>query len=95
MGELMTSLGAKVRTLRRRQNMTQVQLAGQLGISASYLNLIEHSRRSLPAPLLIRLAQIFELDLRSLSTESDARAGADLLEVFGDPLFEPHDITAL
>ena len=31
-------LGAKIRTLRRRENMSQVQLAERLGISGSYLN---------------------------------------------------------
>ena len=73
--------------------MTQVALAERLGISASYLNLIEHTRRSLSAPLLIRLAGIFELDLKSLSTEQHARETADLMEVFGDPLFDGHDVT--
>ena len=86
-------LGAKVRALRRGRTMTQVQLAERLGISASYLNLIEHNRRSLSAPLLIRLAGIFELDLRSLSSEQHAREVADLLEVFGDPVFDAHDVT--
>jgi transcriptional regulator with XRE-family HTH domain len=41
-------LGAKIRALRRRESLTQVQLAAQLGISASYLNLIEANRRPLP-----------------------------------------------
>jgi predicted transcriptional regulator/transcriptional regulator with XRE-family HTH domain len=87
-------LGPKIRALRRRENITQVQLAERLQISASYLNLIEHGRRSLSAPLLIKLAQIFKLDLRSLSGEDDARLAADLLEAFGDPLFEGHELTA-
>ena len=65
----------------------------RLGISASYLNLIEHNRRSLSAPLLIRLAGIFDLDLRSLSAEQQTRETADLMEVFGDPLFDAHDVT--
>jgi len=88
------ALGAKVRALRRRQSMTQAQLADRLGISASYLNLIEHGRRPLPAPLLIKLAEVLELDLKSLSAENEARSAADLLEVFGDPLFDAHDLTA-
>jgi hypothetical protein len=74
--------------------MTQAQLADRLGISASYLNLIEHGRRPLPAPLLIKLAEVLELDLKSLSAENEARSAADLLEVFGDPLFDAHDLTA-
>jgi len=86
-------LGAKVRALRRQRGMTQAQLAERLGISGSYLNLIEHNRRSLSAPLLIKLAEIFDLDLRTLSADQHARAVADLMEVFGDPIFEAHDVT--
>jgi hypothetical protein len=89
-----TPLGAKLRALRRREGVTQSQLATRLGISPSYLNLIEHNRRPLPAPLLIRLAELFHLDLKQFSASSDARAVADLLEVFGDPLFESHDLAA-
>jgi predicted transcriptional regulator/DNA-binding XRE family transcriptional regulator len=88
-------LGAKVRALRRQRNLTQAHLAERLGISASYLNLIEHNRRALSAPLLIRLAEIFDLDLRSLSPDQHARAVADLMEVFGDPIFEGHDVTTV
>jgi XRE family transcriptional regulator, fatty acid utilization regulator len=84
------ALGAKIRALRRREKMTQAALAGRLGISPSYLNLIEHNRRALSAPLLIKLAQLFAIDVRTLSAEHDARLAADLLEVFGDPLFESH-----
>jgi predicted transcriptional regulator/DNA-binding XRE family transcriptional regulator len=89
-----SALGAKVRALRRRRGLTQAQLADRLGISASYLNLIEHDKRPLPAPLLIRLAEVLSLDLKALSAEHDARTAADLLEAFGDPLFDPHDLTA-
>jgi predicted transcriptional regulator/transcriptional regulator with XRE-family HTH domain len=86
-------LGAKVRSLRRQRGMTQAQLADRLGISASYLNLIEHNRRSLSASLLIKLADLFELDLKALSSDNHARVIADLMEAFGDPIFEPHDLT--
>ena len=93
MGEL-TPLGPKLRTLRRREGLTQTQLAERLGISPSYLNLIEHNRRPLPAPLLIKLAELLHLDLKQFSSDADARAIADLLEIFGDPVFEPHDLAA-
>lgn len=86
-------LGAKVKALRRREGLTQAQLAERLGISASYLNLIENHRRPLTAALLIRLAEVFELDLRSLGASDDARLASDLMEAFGDPLFEHHPLT--
>ena len=41
--------GGKVRALRRREGLSQVQLADKIGISPSYLNLIENNRRPLPA----------------------------------------------
>jgi len=87
-------LGSKVRALRRREGLTQTQLAQRLGVSPSYLNLIEHDKRPLTAPLLIRLSEAFQLDLRQFSAEGDARTAADLLEVFGDPVFDPHDLAA-
>src|SRR5271165_4127067 len=86
-------LGAKLRALRRRENLTQLELSERLGISASYLNLIENNRRPLTAPLLIRLAQTFRLDLQSFATSDDSRLVADLHEAFGDPLFDSHGLT--
>ena len=88
-----SSIAARVRSLRRRENMSQVQLAERLSISPGYLNLIEHNRRPLTASLLIKLAQIFQLDLQAFSPEGEARLSADLLEVFGDAVFESQDIT--
>jgi predicted transcriptional regulator/transcriptional regulator with XRE-family HTH domain len=86
-------LGTKVRTLRRREQMTQTQLASRLDISPSYLNLIEHNQRPLPAPLLVKVAQLFKLDLDSFADDSQSRVAADLQEVFGDVLFEEHTLT--
>ncbi len=86
-------LGARVRALRRERGLTQAQLAERLGISASYLNLIEHGRRNLSAPVLIKLAGVLDLELKALAGEDPARTVADLMEVFGDPVLEPHDVT--
>ncbi|MBK8013412.1 MAG: DUF2083 domain-containing protein [Deltaproteobacteria bacterium] len=87
-------LGAKVRALRRRENLTQMQLAERLSISASYLNLIEHNRRPLSAQLLIRLAQIFALDLQAFASEGEDQLVADLLEALGDPVFDAYALTS-
>jgi len=87
-------LGAKVRSHRRRRGLTQVELARRLGISPSYLNLIEHNQRPLTAPLLIKLAQEFKLDFADFSADADARLTTDLIEAFSDPIFEDHALTA-
>lgn len=87
--------GAKVRALRRQQNLSQVGLAEKLGVSASYLNLIENNRRPLPANMLIRLAQLFGVDVHAFATDEDTRLVADLTEAFADPMFESQDITSV
>jgi predicted transcriptional regulator/transcriptional regulator with XRE-family HTH domain len=87
-------LGPKVRALRRRESLSQVQLAERLGISPSYLNLIESNRRPLPATLLIKLAQLFGTDLHAFGADDDARLVNDLLEVFSDPLFDAYQLTS-
>jgi predicted transcriptional regulator/DNA-binding XRE family transcriptional regulator len=87
-------LGAKVRALRRRENLSQVQMAERLGISPSYLNLIESNRRPLPAALLIKLAQLFGVDLHAFGADEDARVVSDLLEVFADPVFDAYQLTS-
>ena len=80
--------GAKVRALRRRENLSQVQLAEKMEISPSYLNLIENNRRPLPATLLVKLAQLFAVEVNSFAADEDQRLVSDLTEAFADPLFE-------
>lgn len=86
-------LGSKVRAMRRREQMTQSDLARQLGISPSYLNLIEHNQRPLPAHLLVQLAQIFQVELQAFADDSHTRLADSLQEVFADPLLEEHGVT--
>ena len=85
--------GSKIRMLRRRHGLRQVDLAEKLGISPSYLNLIEHDQRPLTAPLLLKVAELFPGDLKSFGTEGHGRLVSDLHEVFGDALFEAEDVT--
>ncbi len=44
-------LGSRIRGLRRGEGLSQAKMAERLGISASYLNLIEHNQRTLSAQL--------------------------------------------
>jgi len=87
------NMGRRVRSLRRRNALTQAQLAERLGVSPSYLNLIEHDQRPLTAALLVKLAQLFRVEVASFAEEEEERLGEDLREVFVDPLFEEHDLT--
>src|SRR5690606_32297479 len=51
-----TLVGPKIRDRRKALGLTQAGLAHSIGISASYLNLIESSRRPIAGALLKRVA---------------------------------------
>jgi hypothetical protein len=78
-------LGHRVRRLRGEQGLSQVQLAQQLEISPSYLNLIEHNQRPVTAVLLLKLARVFALDLQTFADDDEVRMVGSLREVFADP----------
>lgn len=80
--------GGRIRRLRRELGLTQSGMAEELGVSASYLNLIERNQRPISAQLLLRLAEVYDVDLRSLAGEEEARALSDLREIFSDPVLE-------
>ncbi len=86
-------IGKRLRAMRWKLGLTQAATAERLGISPSYLNLIEHDRRALTSALLLRIAQTFDVDVRSLAASAAADVVADLQEVFGDPLFDEHAVT--
>ena len=50
-----SNIGFKVRKERRSKGLSQSDLSKNLGISASYLNLIESGRRTITVPLLIKI----------------------------------------
>ena len=87
-------LGNKVRRLRRARGLSQSELAERLGVSPSYLNLIEHNRRSVTVPMLLKLAEVLGADLASFGPHEEARLLAELTEVFSDGFFEDHELKA-
>ena len=68
--------GPALRRLRKREGFTQAAMASALGISPSYLNLIERNQRPLSAKVLVRVIERFDFDPRSLR-EDDAIGGID------------------
>jgi predicted transcriptional regulator/transcriptional regulator with XRE-family HTH domain len=79
-------IGRTVRRLRLERGLTQQALAARLGISASYLNLIEHDQRAVTAALLIKLTEALGVDLAALSGSAERQLEAGLREVLSDPL---------
>jgi predicted transcriptional regulator/transcriptional regulator with XRE-family HTH domain len=79
-------IGPTLRRLRMGQGLSQQALAQKLGISTSYLNLIEHDQRGVTANLLFKLAKILDVDLETLSGDQERDYEIKLREVFADPM---------
>ena len=84
--------GAAVRRLRRRAALTQIAMAETLGVSASYLNLIERNQRPVSAALLLKLVERFDVDPRALASDDPAGGVAGLRRRLADPMFADLDI---
>jgi predicted transcriptional regulator/transcriptional regulator with XRE-family HTH domain len=82
-----TLIGPQLRQLRRDRGQTQAEMAGKLGVSASYINLLENNQRSLSVQLLMRIAEVYAVDWRDLSRDESARRVADLRNALRDPVF--------
>jgi hypothetical protein len=65
-------------------------MARRLGLSASYLNLIEHDQRPLTSKLARRLSEALQVGIAAFSESESGRLASDLAEVLADPVFGGH-----
>ncbi len=87
MSETKLFAGHAVRRLRRATGLTQAAMATALDVSPSYLNLIERNQRPLTAPILLRLADRFDVDARTLGGTTPGGGVEALRRRLADPLF--------
>ncbi|WP_029012453.1 helix-turn-helix domain-containing protein [Niveispirillum irakense] len=80
----MTPFGDRVRRLRERKGVSLKQMATELEISSAYLSALEHGRKGLPSPMLLRqICTYFGLiwdeaeEMERLAAYSDPRAIVD------------------
>ncbi len=88
MAETKIFAGPRVRRIRTGLGKTQTAMAGELGISPSYLNLIERNQRPLTAQLVLKLVSTYRIDVEDLQPSNDVGSVSALKEVFSDPLLE-------
>lgn len=63
-------------------------MAAEIGVSPSYLNHLERNQRPVTAQVLLRLAEAYDVDLRSFAAEGAEATGPEqLAEIFSDPMF--------
>ncbi|MFA5962844.1 MAG: short-chain fatty acyl-CoA regulator family protein [Sphingomonas sp.] len=84
--------GHAVRRLRRQAGLTQAAMAEVLAISPSYLNLVERNQRPVSATLLVRLAERFDFDPRSLAAGEPGGGAAAIRRRLADPMFADLEI---
>jgi predicted transcriptional regulator/DNA-binding XRE family transcriptional regulator len=85
MAEQKIFAGPRIRRIRNAKGLTQTAMAEGLGISPSYLNLIERNQRPLTVQLILKLASVYHVEPEELQAEG-AGSIAALREVFSDPL---------
>ena len=79
-------IGPRIRERRHALGITQAGLAARVGISASYLNLIESNKRSIAGALLKRIGDALALPLEELDGAAERRLIGDVGEIAGEPL---------
>ncbi|HWK67684.1 MAG TPA: XRE family transcriptional regulator [Rhizobiaceae bacterium] len=85
MAEQKIFAGPRIRRIRKAKGLTQTAMAEGLGISPSYLNLIERNQRPLTVQLILKLASVYKVEPEELQGEARGSVAA-LKEVFSDPL---------
>jgi len=92
MSQLDLKIGPKIKAFRRQLGIQANKLAEQLGISPSYLNLIEGGKRKIDGDLLLKVCQELKIELSDLTTKSDLNLANNISELLDDELFEDLDI---
>lgn len=90
-----TLTGSRIRERRQISGLKQAQLARQVGISASYLNLIEHNRRRIGGKLLIDIAAALSVEPSVLTQGVEATLIAALREAAADAVGQSAEIDSL
>ena len=92
MSKLNSKIGPKIKAFRRQIGMQANKLAEELGISPSYLNLIEKGKRKIDGDLLINVCEKLRIEISDLTSKTDLKLENNISELLSDELFEDLDI---
>ena len=92
MSQINLKIGPKIKAFRRQLGLQANKLAEELGISPSYLNLIESGKRKIDGDLLLKVCEKLKIELSDLTTKSDLNLANNISELLDDQLFEDLDI---
>ena len=71
-------IGPRLRRFRQTLGLTQARMAEDLGISTSYLNLMERNQRALSAKVLLKMAEVYDYDISDFTGAGDAYLVAEI-----------------
>tara|TARA_B100002051_G_scaffold107308_1_gene102280 strand:- start:4268 stop:5692 length:1425 start_codon:yes stop_codon:yes gene_type:complete len=92
MSQLNTKIGPKIKAFRRQLGIQAKKLAEEIGISPSYLNLIESGKRKIDGDLLLKVCDKLKIELSDLTSKADLNLENNISELLSDELFEDLDI---
>jgi len=81
-------IGFRISNRRKTLKISQAALARMVGISPSYLNLIENNKRDIGGALLQRVALQLDIEIGDLTGDAEQRLLQDLEEAYADPMVE-------
>ena len=92
MSQVDLKIGPKIKAFRRQLGLQANKLSEDLGISPSYLNLIESGKRKIDGDLLLKVCEKLKIELSDLTSKSDINLENTISEILDDKLFEDLDI---
>ena len=92
LNKLDLKIGPKIKAFRRQLGLQANKFAEQLGISPTYLNLIEGGKRKIDGDLLLKVSKELRVELSDLTSKSDINLENNISELLDDQLFEDLDI---
>ena len=85
-------VGPKIKAFRRQVGIQANKLSEQIGISPSYLNLIESGKRKADGDLIIKICKELKIELSDLTSQSNLNLENNISELLDDEIFEDLDI---
>ena len=86
-------IGPRLRALRLERGLTQTDFARLLGVSGSLVNLLERNQRSASLAVLMRLSDVFGLEMQELTSANTQVSLQQLRKTLSDPAVGVDDIS--
>ncbi|MGB1156517.1 MAG: helix-turn-helix domain-containing protein, partial [Alphaproteobacteria bacterium] len=86
-------IGPRLRALRLERGLTQTDFARLLGVSGSLVNLLERNQRSASLAVLMRLSDVFGLEMAELTSANTQVSLQQLRKTLSDPAVGVDDIS--